>query len=373
MARRALPTRRVPALSSPQQVLVVGAGAIGLLSALALHRSGVRVTLVERGTAGRESSWAGGGILSPILPWDYPAPIWALSRRSLELYPALCAGLAATTGIDPELTASGALLLDPPAPARVLDWCAGEQRAALPWNGRLHAGGEARTGFALPWIGQLRNPRLCQALRAEVRRLDIALHENEAVLDWVRRGERVVGLRTTVAERRADAVVLAAGAWSGGLLPGLPVTPVRGQMLLLRSAPGTLAPIVFERGRYLIPRRDGRILAGSTVERAGFDKGVTAAVHDELLAFARGLLGAAVDGAVEAHWAGLRPGSGDELPFIGEHPQHPGLFLNAGHYRNGLVMGAASAELLADLLLGRAPAVDPVPYRPTAGRLNAAG
>ncbi len=358
------------ALSPPQHVIIVGAGALGLLTALELHRRGLRVSLIERGQAGRESSWAGGGILSPILPWNYPEPIWRLSRRSLDLYPALGTELAEQTGVDPELSATGAISLDPQPREQAFAWCERERLEAQAWRGRLHAGGPEQSGIALPWIGHVRNPRLCRALRLRLLQLGVELIEHCAVDGWRVEAGRVVGVRMAAGERRADAVVLAAGAWSAQLEASLPVAPVRGQMLLLGCEPGRLASIVFRNGRYLIPRRDGRILVGSTVENAGFDTFVDAQAREELLGFAVEVLGREVADQIEHHWAGLRPGTRDELPYIGEHPDLPGLFLNTGHYRNGLIMGPASAELLADLMLGRPTRLDAAPYRAERARLR---
>ncbi len=335
-----------------------------MLSALQLHGRGWRVSVFDQASAGRESSWAGGGILSPILPWNYPAPVWQLSRRSLPLYKALAPELAAATGVDPELLASGAMLLDPAQIAAGQAWCAAEGLPAMEIDAILRTRGPALPGLLLPWIGQIRNPRLGQALRLRLGQLGIELHENTPVAGWLRDGERVSGVRTVAGdEHRADAVVLAAGAWSGAL-GALPVAPVRGQMLLLQAVPSRLKRIVFSQGRYLIPRRDGRILVGSTVEHAGFDKSITGDARDELVAFAAGLLGDEVKGQVEAHWSGLRPGTADGIPYIGAHPALPGLWVNAGHYRNGLVMAPASTELLADLIEDKATQVDAAAYKP---------
>jgi glycine oxidase len=365
-------------VSVQNSILIVGAGVIGMLTALELRRRGWSVRIFDRAAAGGESSWAGGGILSPILPWNYPEPIWTLSRRSLALYPVLADELVATTEIDPELTPSGALVLDgdhdhdrshDDGRDQALAWCAREGRTVRRWSGPLRAGSPAAEGLSLPWIGQIRNPRLCKALVERLRQSGVWVHEHEPVLEWRSHNGRILGLRTTRANYSADAVVLAAGAWSGQLDRRVPVSPVRGQMLLLSLEPGELQSIVLDSGRYLIPRRDGRVLVGSTVEPVGFDRSVDSRTYGELLGFAMGLLGHDVAQRVEAHWAGLRPGSADELPLIGEHPQLRGLYLNTGHYRNGLIMGPASAELLADQLSGQTPKVDAALYWPTMSRL----
>ncbi|MNR09214.1 Glycine oxidase [compost metagenome] len=169
-------------------------------------------------------------------------------------------------------------------------------------------------------------------------------------------------------------MVLTAGAWSGDLLRPLglelPVEPVKGQMILYKCAEDFLPSMVLAKGRYAIPRRDGHILVGSTLEHAGYDKTPTGEALESLKASAVELLPALADATPVAHWAGLRPGSPEGIPYIGEVPGYAGLWLNCGHYRNGLVLAPASCQLFADLLLGREPIIDPAPYAP-AGRLAA--
>lgn len=354
------------AVGSSPDVLVVGAGVIGLTTALALRRRGLAVAMVEAGAAARESSWAGAGVLTPMPPWRYPEPIWALSRRSLDLYPALAQELWARTGIDPELTLSGMLVLDPGELAAGEAWCQRNGRparrlaSAAGGPGRGGADGEA---LLLPWVQQIRNPRFCRALVARLGQLGVTIHAHEPVTGWQLQGARVTGVRTARQLLTAGCCVLAAGAWSGELARPLgievPVRPVRGQMLLLRLRPGQLGPIVMGRdGLYLVPRRDGRVLVGSTVETAGFDKTVTAPAREALWHFARERLPQASEADIEAQWAGLRPGSADGSPLLGAVAGRDGLLLSCGHYRNGLAMAPASAEAVADLLCGQVPAVD---------------
>jgi glycine oxidase len=144
-------------------------------------------------------------------------------------------------------------------------------------------------------------------------------------------------------------------------------------MLLLRAVPGALRRIVLKGGRYVIPRRDGAVVAGSTLERAGFDKSTTAAARAELEGAARALVPALAGCAVEAQWAGLRPGSPEGVPLIGEHPAVQGLFVNTGQYRNGILLAPACARLLGDLVVGRAPVVPPDAYAPGAAVASEAG
>jgi len=352
--------------------VIVGGGLIGMLTARCLSRQGVRVTVVERGRMGRESSWAGGGILSPLYPWKYPDPINVLARWSQPRHRELANELLRDTGIDPQWTESGMLFLDQ------------EQRdAATAWAGAFSAelhclddpelhrvepavGADRRGGFWLPRIAQIRNPLLLQALHRDLLGRGVRIVEDTEISGLLIGGGRIRGVRTANDELRAGRVVIASGAWSATLLEGLgyrlPVNPVRGQMVLFRGQPGRLTRIVLGNGHYAIPRRDGRVLVGSTMEEVGFDKTITVAARRALVEAAVELVPFLADVPVERHWAGLRPGSPTGVPFIGAHPDVKGLFINAGHFRNGVVMGPASAQLLADIMLDRPPVLDTRPY-----------
>lgn len=357
------------------RILVVGGGAIGLLSARLLAEAGVEVCLLDQGALGGESSWAGGGIVSPLYPWRYSAAVTALAHWSQDFYPRLGEQLLAEAGIDPEVHVTGLYWLDLEDEAAALAWAGREQRPlrrvemaqvyrAVPAlaRGFTHA-------LQMSGVANVRNPRLIKALRAALLQMpNVSLHEQCAVTGFIREADRVCGVRTVQGDFRADRVVVAAGAWSGELLKSLaldlPVEPVKGQMILYKCAEDFLPSMVLANGRYAIPRRDGHILIGSTLEHAGFDKTPTTVALASLKASAQALLPALAEAEVVGHWAGLRPGSPEGIPFIGPVPGHDGLWLNCGHYRNGLVLAPASCRLLVDLLLGHEPIVDPAPYAP---------
>ena len=354
--------------------LVVGGGVSGLSVALALLRRGQRVTVLERGLAGGESSWAGGGILSPLLPWDYAEPVTALALRSMAAYADWVAEIEATSGLEAEFWRCGMLALEVAAPEQALAWCAAHGMAAereVPAGLRtlspaLPQGGGSSSVW-LPGVAQVRNPRLVAALHAAVVRLGGEVREQSLAIGVLAEGGRVTAVQTAAESFAADSLVLATGAWSGLGLAGLAATPrirpIRGQMLLFKLAPGVLGTILYRNGLYLIPRRDGHILIGSTLEDAGFDKTPDAATRERLHGEAAGLLPEL--GALQPlqHWAGLRPGSPDNIPVVDRHPDFDNVFVNTGHYRYGVTMAPASAELLVDLMEGRAPALDPAPYR----------
>ncbi len=362
---------------------IVGGGVIGLLTARELALAGATVTVIERGTCCSEASWAGGGIVSPLYPWRYSAAVTALASQAQASYPGLCAALYAETGIDPEHEVTGLLLLDAEDAPQALHWARRVGKSMDEWQDDTlyrHESGLA-AGFQhalwMPDIANVRNPRLGQALTSSLRRHPgVTLLEHTAVLgvDWVMdsgtRRVRALQLEEAGVPRRLPAtqVIIAAGAWSGRLLEqaqvNVPVTPVKGQMLLYEAPERWLQSMVLHAGRYMIPRRDRHILVGSTLEYADFDKATTEQALQSLRSSAIAMLPALAELPVKQHWAGLRPGAPQGIPRIGALPQWSNLHINAGHFRNGLVLAPASARLLADSLLGRVPLIDPAPYAP---------
>lgn len=354
--------------------IVVGGGLIGMLCAHQLSAAGMRVTLLERSEPGRESSWAGGGILAPLYPWRYPAAVNRLADWSTRHYEAFCLQLAEDTGLDPQWTQNGLLIAGIDDRADAERWCS-VYRGSAQWckAGALREiepqlAVAPATNLWLEDIAQVRNPRLMHALLAAVRKQGVEVRQSCPVTGWVRQGARVQAVQTPAGEFSAARYIVASGAWSGEVLASLgvqfPIQPVRGQMLLFKGAPGLLSRIVLYGGHYAIPRRDGRILFGSTLEYCGFEKQTTDEARQLLERCAVEMLPCLAGLPVEKHWAGLRPGSPDGTPVIGPHPRLENVFINAGHFRHGVVMGLASARLLTDQLLGRPAILDSSAYLP---------
>lgn len=363
--------------------LIAGAGVIGLMTARQLAQAGARVKLVERGRSAREASWAGGGIVSPLYPWRYTDAITALALWSQSSYVHLAEDLRLETGCDPELRQKGMLMVnvDPVEEQQALEWAQRFHRpmarveAPFIYEIEPNLAPGFESAMWMPEVASIRNPRLGQALRESVQKHpNITLYENTEVTGFTTFGERVTGVKTERGELQADATILAGGAWSGELMATLglklPVEPVRGQMMVFRAPVGLVDRVVMLDGRYVIPRNDGRVLVGSTLEHVGFDKHTTEEARHSLFDTAINIVPELAEYEVEHHWAGLRPGSPDGVPYIGAVPGREGLYLNAGHYRNGLVLAPASTRLLSDLLLGRSPVIDPEAYSP-AKRLQA--
>jgi glycine oxidase len=327
-------------------ITIIGAGAVGCLTALAFAKQDWKVTLVDRGVLGGEASWAGGGILFPLLPWHYKDEVNELAFAGAARYYELCAELLDTTGIDPEYSECG-MRLFPEFDAQALAWCKAHDVPA-------EVQGET---LLLPNVAQVRNPRLLSALRARLLALGVSLHEQTELLPlqqgiggWVREWQSRDGKRF-----ESDVYVVTAGAWSALLLDkfdtAIPVKPMRGQMLLYKLDAPTFNEILYREDFYLIPRRDGHVLAGSTVEDVGFDKSSTVEVLENLTRKAMRLMPLLQEAPLVRHWSGLRPGSPENIPLIGVHPEVENLYLNTGHFRYGVTMAPVSAELLLQKVL----------------------
>lgn len=348
-------------------VLIIGAGINGLLSALALARAGISVTVVDQGDFARESTWAGAGILSPLMPWDYGEEINALAERGRALWPGLALALKNNAGLDPEYWACGMLAAGDFDLASAMAWCDTHGWAcstSLPETAVKLDTMESR--LWLPEVAQARNPRIAKALVAACQNAGVRLLGQSEISGFDFQAGRVTSVRTRTGQIHADTYVVCAGAWSKHLLGnaalGVEIVPVRGQILLFKSAPGTLRHILYRQGRYLVPRLDGHILAGSTLEYAGFDKTATHEARDSLLKFALESLPALAQAELVQQWAGLRPGSPGNVPTISRHPEVANLYLNSGHFRYGVTMAPASAELLSQLVQGQPTTLDAQPY-----------
>ncbi|HSC75876.1 MAG TPA: glycine oxidase ThiO [Pseudomonadales bacterium] len=352
--------------------VVIGGGVIGLLLSRHLLQADASVTLLEAGQCGREASWAGGGIVSPLYPWRYVPAVTALASQAQRLFPALCNELLAETGIDAEYRQTGLLMLDAPDATQALQWAQQHRitmQAIAAENLLQYEKSLAETfnsGVWMPDIANVRNPRLLQALQISLQSNKQfflrefspvkSLQKNMAVLES---GEQIAG----------GNIVVCAGAWAGQLLQkngiDIPVAPVLGQMLLYRLPVNHLRTIVLHEGRYAIPRADGHVLVGSTLEQRGFAKTITVEACNDLRAAAEKMLPGLKNIKPLRQWAGLRPAAPDGVPLMGKVPGYDNIWLCAGHFRNGLVLSPASAQLMADLLLACSPSLDPVPYAVT--------
>jgi glycine oxidase len=346
--------------------VVVGGGVIGAAVAWSLARGGASVVLVERDEIGAHASRAAAGMLAPISESLGEGALFELGCESLARLEADVAELRALSGIDPELVRSGVLRVasehEAPELRAQAERLAG---AGCVWLDRPEVA-KLAPGLSSHFTGALHCAReshveplrLTRAFAGAAARRGAKLMPRTEVLGVLRAEGRAIGVATTAGEIHAHDVVLCTGAWSArvGAWIGaqVPVTPVRGQMLALESASVDGGPILWSERAYLVPRPDGELRVGATVEHAGFDARPTAEGTAQLLAGALELLPELRAAALVRVWAGLRPGSPDELPLVGANPALPGSWLAAGHYRNGILLSALTgAALASEILDGR--------------------
>ena len=365
-------------MSRSPDVAVVGGGIVGTAVALRLAQEGRRVVLLEKGEIGREASWAAGGILTPVHLAEYPKPLARLCTASAALYPALIDTLRELSAVDVEFRRTGFLIL-------VRDDATALAARELEAHKRAHGqpvepltadevaalqpglGTAPRSGLFLPDIAQVRNNRMAVALAEAAQKKGVEIRRDAAVTGFLRIPGRVTGVKTTQGDLLAGTVVIAAGSWSGEMLRplglSLPVAPVKGQVLLTQAPPGLVRTVVEDGETYLVPRADGRLLIGATLENAGFDKTVTLEAVGTLASRAAAILPALAKLPLVTSWAGLRPSTPDRLPYIGRTSME-GLVVATGHFRNGILLAPITAELVADLLAGRPPSLDLAPFDP---------
>lgn len=345
-----------------KQLVIVGGGVMGMMQAREMAEQGWQVSLLDKGLCGSEASWAGGGIVSPLYPWRYQEAITRLATWSQRFYPNLIQSLEAESGVDPELTRHGMLVLDLDDEAEALAWSQAIQPSWIEQitreqlyhlEPRLAAGHER--ALWMPHIGSVRNPRLLRSLGASLEKnSNVHIFEQQAARKLIVQNGIVKGVETESGQRfEGDKVLLCSGAWSGDLvqefgldLAPIKVEPVKGQMLIFDAPHGLVNRVVLNAGKYVIPRRDGQVLAGSTLEYQGYDKHTTESARQELYAQALAIFPELEHCAIKHHWAGLRPGSPTGVPYIGPIQGVAGLYINAGHFRNGLVLAPASVALM---------------------------
>jgi glycine oxidase len=345
-------------------VVVIGAGLIGLAIAFELAERGATVRVYDRGEPGRAASWAGAGMLAPYTERVGDEALLELCVSSLREYPAFVERVRAASGIDPHFRLDGVVhaafseadlerlkyhgqaLASRNVATKTLD------RASLlsaePWLGSHVAGGLLVSGE-----GCVDNRRLGRALVSACQTRGVLIDRSSALrVECDER--RVLGLRTDLGFVTAGAIVNACGAWASQLqgVPAScvpPIEPIKGEMLALGAPVDFVRHATWVPGAYLVPRGDGRLLVGATAEAAGFDERVTAQGMHKLLHAALWAGPSLGSFAVTENWAGLRPGTPDGLPFLGATPI-AGFFLACGHYRNGILLAPATARLMADAI-----------------------
>jgi len=345
-------------------VIIVGGGVIGWAIAYYLTAAGAKVTIVERGEVGGEASGASAGVLAPLELTLDQGPLLDLCLASMPLHPPLADSLRQETGIDVEYLRSGILrvalsdedaddlhaLVERQRLRGMMEWV--DPGALRRMEPRLAA---ACGGVYSPHLHQVNAHRLTQALaQASVAR-GAALRQGVAVTGFVISGSRVTGVRTGDGRMTAGHVILAAGCWTAGLGRrlgvALPVKPMRGQMLAFADFSSPLRHILLgEDQGYLAPKANGFLFVGSTVEDVGFRKNTTAKGLAGLRRMAATLVPSLAYAEVASDWAGLRPGSPDDLPILGPIPGWEGLSVASGHFRKGILLAPITGRLMTQWL-----------------------
>lgn len=367
-------------------VVVIGAGVIGCAIARELARRGRDVLVIERDSPGRRATWAAAGMLSPLSEAGGGGPLLDLGDASLERYASFSHALRDETGIDVEYRMHGKLYVSAGDHDADVQRLAGDPAAARFDVSLLDGDGARQLEPALgPAITaalrigrdhRVNNRLLAQALLAASTSAGVRFRTATPVSSVMVKDGAATGVRLMSGDRiTARHVVLAAGAWSGmveGLPRPLPVRPVKGQMFAVdsrnRAAERTmdhlLNHVIYAAGCYIIPREDGRLLVGATVEDAGFRKGPTPRGIATLVHEAIRLVPSIDDMPLVETWAGFRPGTPDGLPVLGRDGLVDGLFHATGHFRNGILLAPITAEIIADLVTGGEPVIDLAAFDP---------
>jgi glycine oxidase len=344
-------------------VIIIGGGIIGLTLAIALKKRGASVLVVERGEPGREASYAAGGMLVECSP-EVPAPLQPLAIASARMYPEFAHELQVETGIMVDLREIGTLLFPPPEHVFERPGFTIEDLLPAP----LAELEPALATSGVPFFLNERSidPRaLSSAAVKAVRVRGVDFSSGDPVTAVNLSDGRAVGVTTTKTSFHASKVVNCAGCWSGQISPlRLPTRPVKGQMLCLIMQPRNLLKHVIRTPDvYLIPRSDGRLLVGATVEEAGFDKRTDLPTIQRLHRAALQLVPKLADARILEDWAGLRPGTPDALPILGA-TKIPGYFAATGHFRDGILLAPITAQIMSDVIDGKNPAYDLNPFSP---------
>ncbi len=372
------------------EILIIGGGVIGLSIARELHKSGVRrITVLEKGRCGEESSWAAAGMLGPQAEADETGIFFDVCSASRDLYPQFAADLLAETGVDIELDKQGTLYLaftdgdvtevherfkwQRKAALAVEHLSADDVRKAEPF-----VAPDVRGALLFPGDWQVENRKLLTALKTYAEQNGIEIREDSTVEQLIVDNGRVIGARTAKETLLAGHTILATGAWTsliklGDLDMPLKVEPVRGQIVAFQTAKRLFRHVIYSRRGYIVPRNDGRILAGSTSENVGFEKGVTDSAAEVLRQMAAEIAPNLSSLAITDQWSGLRPFARDGLPIIGQFDGINDLTIATAHYRNGILLAPLTARIVTDKVVSKIEISTLTAFSPNRFRLRSVG
>jgi glycine oxidase len=345
-------------------VIIIGGGIIGLSLSIALRKRGATVLIVERGEPGREASHAAAGMLADF-PLEMPTVLQPLASASARMYPEFVHELQDETGINVDLRDQGTIVFATTQHLHEHPSLATDRPLPSPLNQLEPALG--RVNLPAIYLKERSvDPRaLTAAALKAARHRDVDISSGTAVTEVLLANGRASGVGTAKTSYSAPVIVNCAGAWAGQLPPHeFPTRPVKGQMLSLAGASRDLLRHVIRAPEiYLVPRGDGRILAGATVEEAGYDKRTDADTIQRMHQAAIHLVPALAQARILEAWAGLRPGSPDNLPILGATPT-PGYFVATGHFRDGILLTPVTAQVMAQMVTGGQPEYDVSAFSP---------
>lgn len=349
-------------------VVVVGGGIIGCSIAFELAAENLRVVVLDRQQPGQEASWAAAGMLSPSPDSSRDIPLVPLAKESLRLYPKFVRDIEESSDKSVSYSRNGALemFLDHSGQTECDEFVAQHRRLGLisePFpldetrRQENFLGTSAKAAVLLTQEGTVDPRLLMEAELIAARGRGVEIRPGSEVKSLLKDRDRCGGVIANGKSVPAKYVVLATGCFSGNLLveanvPGGQgsIRPVRGQMVALRAPNVRLERVLRSRDGYLVPRPDGRIVAGSTIEEAGFEKSVTAGGIRQILNSALRLCPKLAEAEITETWCGLRPGTSDDLPILGP-TENPGLIIATGHYRNGILLAPVTARLVKQWIL----------------------
>jgi len=352
-------------------VAIAGGGVIGGAIALELARAGLRVAVFDRQQPGQEASWASAGILSPAPENPGVVSMVPLGKASMSLYPEFVAQVeeisGASVGFRPKGTLEALFSHDTKAElSTIIALHHGLGLKAEPLRAEdarelepsLSEGVEA--AVLRPEEASVDNRAMTSAILGAAKRSGAEIFAGNGAKAIWREGNRCAGLVLQDEKVAANSTIIAAGCFSAtieGLAPYAPVRPAKGQMAALRADELKIERVLWSERIYLVPRNDGRILAGATVEHAGFDKRVTAGGMDKILSAAIDLAPGLANARIEETWAGLRPDSPDHLPILGP-TDLDGLLMATGHFRSGILLTPITARLIREWITQQRVSVD---------------
>jgi glycine oxidase len=364
--------------------IILGGGVIGCSIAFNLAKKGQRILLLEKGRVASQASSAAAGMLGVQTEMEENGPLFELARKSRAMFPEIVAELREITGIDSSLIRKGMLKLA--LQEEQIDEC----QSILEWQ---HSKGEKAVwlekeellqkepclsekilaALYFPNEGHVSAPDLSNAFAKAASYFGTKIREYTEVRSLIKDSGAVTGVTTNGGDFYGDAIVVATGAWSGGLLSEdinqSTVYPVKGEALSVKAEIPLLTRTLFSKGCYIVPKKGGEMIIGATSRAHTFDQKVTVEGISYLMERAKELMPVLAGAEISSMWAGTRPMTNDGLPFLGQHPELQHLFVATGHYRNGILLSPITGKIVADLIADAVhPEIDLTPFSPTRHR-----